>query len=73
MWANTKLLVWPEKYVIVSLPTSSLAAAVAIIAKNSGTFAALVLERDEVSLCLPEPVWSAHSIKANAQDGHTGQ
>jgi len=69
IWARTKLLVWPEKYVIVSLPTASLSQAANIVARSTGTFAALVLERDEVSITLPETVWSAHAVKANAQDG----
>ena len=69
IWAQTKLLVWPEKYVIVSLPKSSLSQATSIVAMATGTFAALVLERDEVSLTLPEPVWTANAVKANAHDG----
>jgi hypothetical protein len=69
IWARTALHVWPEKYVLVSLPTSSLPQAASIVALSAGTFAALVLERDEVSLTLPEHVWSAHAVKATAQDG----
>jgi len=68
-WARTALHVWPEKYVLVSLPTSSLTQAANIVAFSTRTFAALVLERDEVSLTLPEEVWKAHALKANSQDG----
>src|SRR5438034_8747589 len=58
-----------KKYVLVSLPTSSLSEAANIVGRSAGAFAALILERDEVSLTLPEHVWSAHAVKANAQDG----
>jgi hypothetical protein len=68
-WAHTTLHVWPEKYLLVSLPTSAVPEAAKIVALSTGTFAALVLERDEVSLTLPESVWSAHAMKASAQDG----
>lgn len=69
LWASTSLHVWPEKYVLVSLPTSSLPQAAAIVARCMGTFAALVMERDEVSLTVPEEVWSTQTLKASAQDG----
>ncbi len=69
LWARASLRVWPEKYVLVSLPTSSLSEAANIVGRSAGAFAALILERDEISLTLPEHVWSAHAVKANAQDG----
>jgi hypothetical protein len=69
LWARASLRVWPEKYVLLSLPTSSLAEAANILGRSTGAFAALILERDEVSLTLPEHVWRAHAVKANAQDG----
>jgi len=69
LWARASMRVWPEKSVLVSLPTSSLSEAANIVGRTGGAFAALLLERDEVSLTLPEHVWSAHAIKANAQDG----
>ena len=69
LWASTKLHVWPEKYVLVSFPTSSLSQASTIVSRCLGTFAALVMERDEVSLTIPEHVWSTQSLKASAQDG----
>jgi hypothetical protein len=47
----------------------SLMRAANIVAFSTRTFAALVLERDEVSLTLPEEVWKAHALKANSQDG----
>jgi len=69
LWAGASLRVWPEKYVLVSLPTSSLPEAASIVGRSAGAFAALILERDEVSLTLPEHVWTAHTVKANAKDG----
>jgi len=56
LWASTSLHVWPEKYLLVSLPTSSLPQAADIVSRCEGTFAALVMERDEVSLTVPEQV-----------------
>ena len=69
LWARASVKVWPEKYVLVSLPTSSLSKAAKIVGNSAGAFAALILERDEVSLTLPEHVWGAHAVKANSQDG----
>ncbi len=69
LWASTTLHVWPERYLLVSFPTSSLSQASSIVASCTGTFAALVMERDEVSLTVPEQVWSRQSLKASAHDG----
>ena len=69
LWARTSLHVWPEKYLLVSLPTALLSRASSVVARCSGTFAALVLERDEVSLTVPEKVWNIEPLKASAQDG----
>ena len=71
LWARTRLRVWPEVYRLVSLPVSALAEAAALAAQAGGTFAALILERDEVSLTLTEALWQASALRglARADDG----
>ena len=55
LWAETRLLRWPGLYRLVSLPCERLAeGAEWVTLVPQGAFAALVLERDEVSLTLPE-------------------
>jgi hypothetical protein len=49
-----RLHVWPQRYLLASLPTDRLAEAVALCGRAGEAFAALVRERDEVSLTLPE-------------------
>jgi hypothetical protein len=39
------------------------------VSRCAGTFTALVMERDEVSLTVPEQIWSTQPLKASAQDG----
>jgi len=56
VWGRTRLLLWPEDYVLVHLPRASAAWASTLIAPADG-FGALVLERDEVSLTLPSGRW----------------
>lgn len=63
VWARTKLHVWPERYVLASLPVSGLDEAAALLARASG-WSALVLERDEVSLTVTEPAWRSSALRA---------
>lgn len=67
-WAKTTLHVWPERYWLASLPSALLADAAGLVAQSSGTFAALVLERDEVSLTLEQGVWEASGLRARARE-----
>ena len=54
-WALTRVHVWPEDYVFASLPCGRMAEAVALLAvAPAGTFVALVRERDEIGLTLPD-------------------
>lgn len=71
LWAKTALRVWPEDYALVSLPAEALADAAACVANRAGCFAALVLERDEVSLTVPEGVWRSSGLhhKARRESG----
>lgn len=70
VWARTRLHVWPERYVLASLPKSALGDAAAVVGRASG-FVALVAERDEVSLTLIEDAWrqSALAGRATAEAG----
>lgn len=65
LWAQTRLQLWPENYRLLSLPREQLRSATAAVARSSHHFAALVLERDEVSLTLCEQVWQ--SVAAQLQ------
>jgi hypothetical protein len=67
LWARTRLRVWPEAYRLVSLPPSALPQAAALVARAGGSFVALVLERDEVSLTLPETLWQASALRGVAR------
>jgi uncharacterized protein len=54
-WARTRVHVWPGDYLLASLPCDRMAEAAALAAEApAGTFAALVRERDEVALTLPD-------------------
>lgn len=56
LWARTRVHAWPERYVLASLPVERLPDATALLARAGDAFAALVRERDEVSLTVPEPL-----------------
>jgi hypothetical protein len=65
VWARTSLRVWPGALVLASLPPSALAEAADLVGRAAG-FAALVLERDEVSLTVEEESWRASPLRALA-------
>ncbi|MBI2840281.1 MAG: ACT domain-containing protein [Acidobacteria bacterium] len=71
LWAHTRLHVWPERYVLLSFPTDRFVTASELVTACVGTFAAMLLERDEVSLTIPEAVWKASSgaVPARAEAG----
>lgn len=58
LWAQTRLQLWPEHYRLISLSREQLRLAAHAVSASGQHFAALVLERDEVSLTLCEHVWS---------------
>ena len=60
LWAQTTLVVHDGPYRLVSLPRTELLSASRLIGKVGGSFAALVLESTEVSLTLPEKLWTEH-------------
>jgi hypothetical protein len=65
-WDRTKLHVWPEQYLLASLPHDLLAEAAALAGAASGTFVALVMERDEVSLTIERGMWLASPLRLRA-------
>jgi hypothetical protein len=65
-WARTRLRVWAEPCYVASLPLESLAAAGAWVGGCGRGFAALVVERDEVSVTLPESAWLGSPLRARA-------
>jgi hypothetical protein len=69
MWTKTALHVWPERYVLASLRLEALAGAAALAAHPSRAFAALVVERDEVSLTVRKDLWDEASLEATAVAG----
>ncbi len=67
-WARTSVLVWPQKYRLVSLAPALLPEAAALVSRATpGSFAALVLERDEVSLTVEESRWESTSLRERAR------
>jgi hypothetical protein len=57
IWSRTRVLVWPESYVLASVSRAHLGDAAALVATAAG-FAALVVERDEVSVTVAESRWA---------------
>jgi hypothetical protein len=58
LWARTRIHLWPERYLLASLPLARLADATALATRAGDAFVALVRERDEVSLTVPEALRS---------------
>lgn len=55
LWAKTSLYVWPEPYWLISLPLATLSEALLHLgqdSKDTKSFVAIVVEKDEVSLTL---------------------
>jgi len=67
VWAATRLRVWPERYRLVSLPASGLQEAADLVGEAAGGFAGLVLERDEVSVAVPEELWRESPLRPRAR------
>ncbi len=56
-WARTTVHVWPGEYLFASVPSERMAEASALAAAApAGTFVALVRERDEIALTVPDAV-----------------
>lgn len=67
-WARTTIHVWPGEYLFASVSCERMAEASALAAAApAGTFVALVRERDEIALTLPDalqPHLDALSVRA---------
>lgn len=69
-WARTRVHVWPGEYVLASVPVARMAEASALAAEaGGGTFTALVRERDEVALTVPETLAARLRPLGAAVDG----
>lgn len=72
LWKQTRLRIAPEPYVLASLAPSLLPEAAALIASVTAgaggafAFAALVLERDEVSITIAADAWRASTLSMRA-------
>jgi hypothetical protein len=67
LWSQTRVRVWPEVCWLVSLPPDAVREAAALVAESTGHFAALLLERDEVSLTVPDAIWAPSQLRARAR------
>lgn len=69
IWRRTRLGVWPERYVLASVAPARLGEAASLVATTDGadTFAALVVERDEVSITIAEGAWAASGLSRGAR------
>ncbi|MFY9941577.1 MAG: ACT domain-containing protein [Desulfobacterales bacterium] len=65
LWAQTRIMPWPGDYLLVSLPHEALKEAALLAAAGGDQFAALVVEKDEVSLTLRREAWASVSPKAH--------
>jgi hypothetical protein len=57
LWARTIPVIWPECYMLVSVPLAALRSAAEAICQSADRYAALVVERDEVSLTIEQNLW----------------
>lgn len=67
LWARTRLRVWPEETLLVSLGVDQLAEAARLVEQACEAFVALVLERDEVSLTVPQALWLGSGLGDRAR------
>jgi hypothetical protein len=71
LWSRTSLHLWPENYMLVSLPHESLIEALSMVSSSAGYFSAIVVEKDEVSLTVKEELWKARAaiVPHHSADG----
>ena len=65
LWARTTIRLWPESYRLVSLPVDRWTDAL-LSMSAAGGFAAVVRERDEISLTVEEDAWSRNPLQSVA-------
>jgi uncharacterized protein len=64
LWGRTTVRIWPGTYRLVSLPPDASEFAFSLISKSEGGFAAVVRERDEISVTVEDSIW--RSLEASA-------
>jgi hypothetical protein len=71
LWSRTEIALWPEEYVLVSLPHESLIEALSMVSSAAGHFSAIVVEKDEVSLTVEKDLWEARAavVAHHSADG----
>jgi len=71
LWSRTEIVLWPENYLLVSLPHESLIEALSMVSAAAGHFSAIVVEKDEVSLTMEEELWKtrAAAVPHHSADG----
>jgi hypothetical protein len=69
VWARTRLLVWPDPYVLASLRSGDVEEAAALATHSAHAFAAVIVERDEVSLTIREDLWRGSGLEARELQG----
>ena len=67
LWARTRVAVGAEPLTLASLPVDALGETAALVGGLRAGFAALVLERDEVSLSVPTSAWVASALRSRAR------
>jgi hypothetical protein len=70
LWAAVRLRVWPERYVLASLPPALLREGARLLGTATG-FAALVAEGDEVSLTIEQELWERSPLRRRARGAQT--
>ena len=64
LWSRTEIVLWPENYLLVSLPHESLIEALSMVSAAAGHFSAIVVEKDEVSLTMEEELWKSQKLES---------
>lgn len=74
LWAQTRIAIQDGRYQLISLPRAELLSASRLVGTVTSPFAALVLEPAEVSLTIPDGVWTEHrsSYENAREDGSYG-
>ncbi len=67
LWARTTMRTWPESYRLVSLDPGLAGEAARLLAAHPAPFAALVRERDELSLTIAQGPWRRSRLRGRAR------
>lgn len=67
LWARTTVRTWPERYVLASFSPSLLPDVARTPRAEDGTYAALIVERDDLTLIAAEAAWRRCPAAARAR------